>query len=106
MVDFLPRGATGVVVGFDDVANRYSHIGPVAEHSLDRFGLIIEAEDDFVDVGKPPQALDLLIEKWTIEDWHDRFRSVECERTQSRAKATRKQDGLHDCSIIAHDQER
>lgn len=42
-----------------------------------------------------------MMQKRPIEDRYDRFRSVECERPETRPKPSSQEDRLHDREIIA-----
>jgi hypothetical protein len=85
----VPRGA-GSTTYFDADA------GPVAEHVFDPPGLIVQAEDDFVDLRDLPQQIDLVVEKRPIEDRHDWLWSVKRQGAQPCALAPGEQNGLHD----------
>jgi len=62
---------------------------------FDTAGLVIEAQDDFVDLGNLLEQVDLVVEKRPIQDRHDGFRRVQRQRTQPRALASGEQNGLH-----------
>jgi hypothetical protein len=83
-------------LGLDDVADPDPEPFAFTEDLLDPARLVVQAQDDFVDLGDLFQEIDLVVEKRPIQDRHDRFRRVDGERPQPRTLATGEQDGLHD----------
>ena len=79
----------------DDVAEFDSSVLSVAEDLLDPLGLIVEAENDFVDLRYLLDEIELIVKKRPVEDRHDGFRSVNRERTKPRALAPDEKKRLH-----------
>ena len=50
-----------------------------------RPGLVVQAENDLVDLGNLPEQVELVAEKWSIEDRDDRLRCVKGQRAKARA---------------------
>ena len=95
-------GAPGAQrIRLDHVAQRQAGLAPVTHGGGDPVRSVIEAQDDFVDLGHLPQQVDLIIEKGPVENRHDRLGQLQRERTQPRTEATGENDGLHDGGIVA-----
>ena len=80
----------------DDVANLDADLGSVAEDLLDAPRLVVEAQDDFVDLGHLLEQVELVVEERPVENGHDRLRRMNRERPESRALAPGEEDRLHD----------
>src|SRR4030095_6922223 len=88
-----PRGAGGL--GLHDILNRQTSPAAVAEDFLDAPRLVIQTEDDLIDFRDLLQKVELVMQKWAIEDRNDRFWCVNCQRAQSRALAPSQEYRLH-----------
>ena len=91
------NGAAGTErLRLDAVVEAHAEGRPVAEDVLDAVGLVVEAEDNFVDLGNLPEHVDLILEKRPIEDGNDGLRRVQCQRPKPRSLPTGKENGSHD----------
>ena len=79
----------------DDVADRHAQLPAVADQVFDPAGLIVQAEDDLVNLRNLPEEVDLIAEKRTVEDRHDRLRRIERERAKARTLPAGEEDRLH-----------
>jgi hypothetical protein len=79
----------------DDVADREPAVAAVAEDLLDPPRLVIQAEDDFVDLGHLLEQVELIVKERPVEDRDDRLRCVNRQRAQPRAFSPREQYRLH-----------
>ncbi len=80
---------------FHDIANRHASPAAVAEDFLDAPRLVIQTEDDLIDFRDLLQKVELVVQKWAIEDRNDRFWCVNCQRAQSCALAPSQEYRLH-----------
>ena len=85
---------------FDHVAQVDAEIAAVAEDFLDPPRLIVQAENDLVDFGDLAQQINLVLQKWTVEDRNDGLRGVERQRPKPRALASGQENRFH--SRIEH----
>ena len=79
----------------DHVAQANAQPFAVAEDLLDAAGLVVQAEDGFVDLGNLPQQVELVVEKGPVEDRNDRLRCVDRQRPQPGTLAPGEQNSLH-----------
>src|SRR5262245_53732009 len=82
--------------GLDDVADLDSDVRPIPEDLLDPARLIIQTENDFIDLGHLLEKIDLVVQKWAIEDRNDRLWRVNGEWPESGSLAPGQKDRLHD----------
>ncbi|MEZ5418757.1 MAG: hypothetical protein R2708_15640 [Vicinamibacterales bacterium] len=91
-----PDGAAGAERrGLDHIAQLHPERRAVAERLLEAPRLVVQAQDDFVDLGYLLQQADLVGQERPVEDGDDGLRRVQREGTQSRALAAGQQDGFH-----------
>ena len=80
---------------FHDIAEPDAERSAVPEEVLDAAGLVVQAENDLVDLGNLPEQVELVAEKWSIEDRDDRLRCVKGQRAKARAFPPGEENGLH-----------
>jgi hypothetical protein len=79
----------------DDVPNPDAGSGAIAEHFFDTTGLIVEAQDDLVDLRYLLDEIQLVVQKWAIEDRNDLLRCINGKRPQPRALSPDEKKRLH-----------
>ena len=89
----LERAMLALVLTDNGVLDRAMRLEP--EHFFDAARLVIETENDLVDLRHTLDQIELIVEKRSVEDGHDRFGLVNRERAEACALAPCEQDGLH-----------
>ena len=92
---FIGLGNRGDQVLDSFLPHKDAEVVAVAEDFFDAPGLVVQAENNFVDLRDLAQEIDLILKKRPIEDWDDGLWRVKRQRSQACALAPGKEDGSH-----------